>query len=52
MDDTSVVDAWGWSLEGAHVLFHPSLLIFAASLVLRAFRDDDRRVVGGRRRAP
>ena len=48
----SVVDPWGWYLQGANVLFYPSLIIFAASLVLRAFRDDDRRVVGGRRRAP
>jgi uncharacterized membrane protein YphA (DoxX/SURF4 family) len=49
----SVVDPWGWYLEGANVLFYPSLIIFAASLVLWAFRDeDDRLVVGGRRRAP
>ena len=45
----SVVDPWGWYLEGANVLFYPSLIIFAASLVLWAFRDEDRLVV--RRRA-
>jgi uncharacterized membrane protein YphA (DoxX/SURF4 family) len=44
----SVVDPWGWWLEGANVLFYPSLIIFAASLVLRAFADDDRLVVGRR----
>jgi uncharacterized membrane protein YphA (DoxX/SURF4 family) len=45
----SVVDPWGWWLEGANVLFYPSLIIFAASLVLWAFADEDRLVVGGRR---
>lgn len=38
----SVVDPWGWYLKGANVLFYPSLIIFAASLVLWAFKDDDR----------
>ena len=46
----SVVDPWGWYLEGANVLFYPSLIIFAASLVLWAFRDEDRLVVGRRAR--
>ena len=45
----SVVDPWEWWLEGANVLFYPSLIIFAASLVLWAFADEDRLVVGGRR---
>jgi hypothetical protein len=44
-----VVDPWGWYLEGANVLFYPSLIIFAASLVLWAFMDDDRLVVARRR---
>jgi uncharacterized membrane protein YphA (DoxX/SURF4 family) len=43
----SVVDPWGWYLKGANVLFYPSLIIFATSLVLWAFRDEDRLVVGG-----
>lgn len=38
----SVVDPWGWWLDGSNVLFFPSLIIFAASLVLWAFRDEDR----------
>ena len=46
----SVVDPWGWYLKGANVLFYPSLIIFAASLVLWAFRDEDRLVVGRRAR--
>jgi putative oxidoreductase len=37
----SIVDPWGWYLEGADVLFFPSLIIFAAALVLYAFRDLD-----------
>lgn len=37
----SVVDPWGWWLDGSNVLFYPSLIIFAASLVLWAFRDED-----------
>jgi uncharacterized membrane protein YphA (DoxX/SURF4 family) len=45
----SVVDPWGWYLEGANVLFYPSLIIFAASLVLWAFMDDDRLVVARQR---
>ena len=36
----SVIDPWGWWLEGSNVLFYPSLIIFAASLVLWAFRDE------------
>lgn len=44
----SIVDPWGWWLEGANVLFYPSLIILAGSLVLHAFRDEDRLVVGGR----
>lgn len=37
----SVVDPWGWVLEGSNVLFYPSLIIFAAALVLFAFQPDD-----------
>ncbi len=35
----SIVDPWGWYLQGANALFYPSLIILAASLVLLA---DDR----------
>ena len=47
----SVVDPWGWYLTGANVLFYPSLIIFAGSLVLWAFRDEDRLALDHRRAA-
>jgi putative oxidoreductase len=37
----SVIDPWEWYLEGGNVLFFPSLIIFAAALVLHAFRTED-----------
>lgn len=49
----SVLDPWGWYLHGTNALFFPSLIVFAAALVVFAFRDvdvlavDHRRVVGG-----
>lgn len=47
----SILDPWGWYMKGGNALFYPSLIIFAGSLVLLAFRDEDRLVVG-RRDAP
>ena len=44
----SVIDPWGWYLEGANVLFYPSLIVFAGVLVLMAFRDEDELRLGGR----
>tara|TARA_R110000751_G_scaffold15145_3_gene48915 strand:+ start:175 stop:573 length:399 start_codon:yes stop_codon:yes gene_type:complete len=41
----SVVDPWSWFFEGSNALFYPSLIIFAASLLLIAFRDEDTLVV-------
>lgn len=38
----SIIDPWGWYLQGTNVLFYPSLIIFAASLVVIAFREEDR----------
>src|SRR5688572_28940657 len=35
----SVVDPWGWLLEGTHALFYPSVIIFAGALALWSFRD-------------
>lgn len=32
----SIVDPWGWYLTGSEVLFYPSIIIFAAVLVLLA----------------
>jgi uncharacterized membrane protein YphA (DoxX/SURF4 family) len=51
----SIVDPWGWYLQGSNVLFYPSLIIFAASVVLWAFRDEDTLVLSrgrpGRKRS-
>ncbi len=45
----SIVDPWGWVLEGSNVLFYPSLIIFAGSLVLWAFREEDTLALDQRR---
>ncbi len=37
----SIVDPWGWALEGTNVLFYPSIIILAASLVLLGFQQED-----------
>jgi putative oxidoreductase len=37
----SVIDPWSWFLEGSNALFYPSLIIFAGSILLIAFRDED-----------
>lgn len=47
----AIVDPWGWWLEGTTVLFYTSLIIFAASLVLWAFQDEDRHALSGPRTA-
>lgn len=47
----SIVDPWGWVLEGSNVLFYPSLIIFAGSFVLWAFRDEDSITLDPRSRA-
>ncbi|PXX99968.1 DoxX family protein [Halomonas sp. LBP4] len=46
----SVIDPWGWFLEGTNVLFYPSLIIFAGSLVVMAFREEDRFALDARHR--
>lgn len=47
----SIVDPWGWWLEGTNVLFYPSLIILAGALVLWAFVDHDRISLDARRGA-
>ncbi|MBA3645866.1 MAG: DoxX family membrane protein [Gemmatimonadaceae bacterium] len=42
----SVLDPWGWYLGRTNALFFPSLIIFAGVLVLLAFRDEDKLVLG------
>ncbi|SDK39457.1 DoxX family membrane protein [Microbulbifer yueqingensis] len=44
----SIVDPWGWYLDGTNVLFYPSLIVFAGCLVLWAFRDEDRLLAADR----
>jgi uncharacterized membrane protein YphA (DoxX/SURF4 family) len=41
----SVIDPWGWIFQGSNALFYPSLVIFAGSLLLIAFPDEDRMVL-------
>ena len=43
----SVVDPWGWYLEGTNALFFPSLIVFAGALVVAAFRAADALAVDG-----
>ena len=38
----SIVDPWGWFLDSSNALFYPSLIIFAASVLLIAFKQEDR----------
>ena len=45
----SVVDPWGWYLEGSNVLFFPSLIVFAAALVLMAHQAEDALSLDARR---
>lgn len=47
----SIIDPWGWVLEGTNVLFYPSLIITAGCLVLIAFQDQETLVLDARRKA-
>lgn len=42
----SVIDPWSWVFDGSNALFYPSLIIFSASLLLIAYRDEDKLVLG------
>lgn len=42
----SIVDPWGWFLDGATVLFYPSLIIFAGMTVVWAFAEEDTIALG------
>ena len=46
----SIIDPWGWWLEGSNALFYPSIIAFAAALVLWAFQDEDPLVIGDARK--
>jgi len=45
----SIIDPWGWFIEGTNTLFFPSLAVFAACLLLIAFRSDESLVLDRRR---
>lgn len=38
----SIIDPLGWYLASTNILFYPSLIIFASSLLLLAFQREDR----------
>jgi uncharacterized membrane protein YphA (DoxX/SURF4 family) len=44
----SIVDPWGWVFADTNVLFYPSLIIFAATLVVWGFKEEDTRALDGR----
>jgi uncharacterized membrane protein YphA (DoxX/SURF4 family) len=46
----SVIDPWGWFIEGTNALFYPSLIIFAGSLLLIAHRNEDSLSMDNRKR--
>jgi len=37
----SIIDPWGWFLEGTNALFFPSFIVAAGAWVLMAFQDED-----------
>lgn len=37
----SILDPWGWVLEGSQVLFYPSIIILAGAMVLWGTMDQD-----------
>jgi len=43
----SIIDPWGWFLDGSNVLFYPSAIIAAGALVLWSAMDEDRMSVDG-----
>jgi uncharacterized membrane protein YphA (DoxX/SURF4 family) len=44
----SIVDPWGWVFEDTNVLFYPSLIIFAGTLVVWGFKEEDTLSLDGR----
>ena len=47
----SIIDPWGWFLEGTNVLFYPSLIIFAGAVALWGLIDRDEMALDARRSA-
>lgn len=44
----SILDPWGWVLEGSQVLFYPSIIVLAGSMVLWGTMDQDELTVDAR----
>ncbi len=45
----SIIDPWGWFLEGSNVLFYPSAIIAAGALLLWGTIDEDAMALDARR---
>jgi putative oxidoreductase len=45
----SILDPWGWVLEGTQVLFYPSAIVLGAALLLWAFIDEDAMTMDAKR---
>ena len=41
----SILDPWGWVLDGSQVFFYPSIIIFAGAMVLWGTMDEDEMTV-------
>lgn len=48
----SVIDPWGWFIEGANVLFYPSFIVFAGGLLLWGTIDEDTMALDARGASP
>lgn len=46
----SILDPWGWVLDGTNVLFYPSLIIIAAAITLWGTIAEDTMCLDARRR--
>ncbi len=44
----SIIDPWGWFLEGSQVLFYPSAIIAAGALLLWGTIDEDQTTLDAR----
>jgi uncharacterized membrane protein YphA (DoxX/SURF4 family) len=44
----SILDPWGWVLDGSNVLFYPSAIVLAASVVLWGMLDEDETALDNR----
>lgn len=44
----SILDPWGWVLEGSQVLFYPSIIILAGAMVLWGTMDEDEMTLDAR----